>query len=652
MHNFPDATEISLESCGLTTLDEVLPDLVKFRNLKVLRLGNNNLSSLPGDMSGLQKLEYLDLTNNPFVDLERIMSGLFSLPSLKYLYINLDEKDEDDIIVSLTNLESFNGTHAKNLHHLSRDYLSLHPDFSQFSSTVVRELHEKVDRENDPLKFQTELLNSKHAIDAVSKKDKKLSSLMLLMKQCYSGLLEDCFDVMFSVNADYHKKMIQMQKDLDHAAAETLEKESAENENAKKWLAERLEGEKERLVEEVGWLRAELEKQKNRLRQFQLNRQKISTQVNTSPKQLLQQSMKEKFNDPSTKSKLPLQPIKSNKTLSLRQTKEIIDEIYASKAKFDQKCVDNKLPRETMEQHLYTFLNQKYGLKNLILDWASAIIQAVKKFTSEDNDVAVFGKILRNEIDEEFRFVQKQLRETVAELLRVYLKGKYSRKVDGEIQQMLAQRMSGSLNEDEWVDIIKYMYNKEDSVNVIIKVNEGIRQLRAKKSRRPNTGNSSSNSSSRTPDDDVDDDDKGANKIPYVEFLRVLLNFQLRGHERFLTKFVRLFRQFDADKNGILNELEFRHLLLHINPHRTEENIEHWLNYTDPYNNQQITFSECVTFLSADLVKMMHDKKGLEDDDASEQDHHHHHHGTPNMKQQQLYVDHREEVVEDILDQE
>ena len=37
------------------------------------------------------------------------------------------------------------------------------------------------------------------------------------------------------------------------------------------------------------------------------------------------------------------------RSLSLKQLKEIIEEIYASKVKFDQKQFDNKLPRETME---------------------------------------------------------------------------------------------------------------------------------------------------------------------------------------------------------------------------------------------------------------------------------------------------------------
>jgi len=41
----------------------------------------------------------------------------------------------------------------------------------------------------------------------------------------------------------------------------------------------------------------------------------------------------------------------------------------------------------------------------LIIEWASSIINGIRKFSSIDNDVAVFGKILRNEIDEEFRLV-------------------------------------------------------------------------------------------------------------------------------------------------------------------------------------------------------------------------------------------------------
>jgi hypothetical protein len=51
------------------------------------------------------------------------------------------------------------------------------------------------------------------------------------------------------------------------------------------------------------------------------------------------------------------------RALTLKQIKDVIEEIYISKTKYDQRCIEAKLPRETMEQHMYTYLNQKYGLK-------------------------------------------------------------------------------------------------------------------------------------------------------------------------------------------------------------------------------------------------------------------------------------------------
>ena len=43
-----------------------------------------------------------------------------------------------------------------------------------------------------------------------------------------------------------------------------------------------------------------------------------------------------------------------------------------------------------MEQHMYTYLNQKYGLKKLTFEWASAIIESCKKYEDKDNSVSVF----------------------------------------------------------------------------------------------------------------------------------------------------------------------------------------------------------------------------------------------------------------------
>ena len=63
---------------------------------------------------------------------------------------------------------------------------------------------------------------------------------------------------------------------------------------------------------------------------------------------------------------------------------------------------------------MYTYLNQKYGLKTLIVEWASGIIQGVKTYLQDDHDVTLFAKILKNECDEEFRVVQTHVKESLS----------------------------------------------------------------------------------------------------------------------------------------------------------------------------------------------------------------------------------------------
>lgn len=98
-------------------------------------------------------------------------------------------------------------------------------------------------------------------------------------------------------------------------------------------------------------------------------------------------------------------PKNASKNLTLKQLKDVIKDMYEAKVKFDAKCDQSKAPRETLEQFMYTYLNQKYGLKSLIVDWAASLIQAIKKNLKKDHDVTLFAKILKNECDEDFRLI-------------------------------------------------------------------------------------------------------------------------------------------------------------------------------------------------------------------------------------------------------
>jgi len=149
--------------------------------------------------------------------------------------------------------------------------------------------------------------------------------------------------------------------------------------------------------------------------------------------------------------------------LSLKQLKDMIVDMYSSKVKFDKKCEDAHLARETMEQFMYTYLNQKYGLKSLIVEWAAAIINGVKRHIRADHDVSLFAKILKNECDEEFRFIQAHVKSTLMDMVKAMMKDKYPLKSEGEITKMLEKVKDNNIEDWMWQKILEKMYEERDA---------------------------------------------------------------------------------------------------------------------------------------------------------------------------------------------
>jgi hypothetical protein len=178
-----------------------------------------------------------------------------------------------------------------------------------------------------------------------------------------------------------------------------------------------------------------------------------------------------------------------SRVLTKKMLTEIIEEIYISKTNFDKKCIENKMARETMEQHMYTYLNQKYGLKNLIIEWATAIINGIRMFSPEDSDVCLFGKILRNELEEESRIVIAKLKSTIYELLLYFLKAKYPLKTSSDIKELANSKTLGFLHDEEWKGIVRYLYENDDGLLVESKINEFIKKKYFNQNNKMEVGN-------------------------------------------------------------------------------------------------------------------------------------------------------------------
>ena len=372
------------------------------------------------------------------------------------------------------------------------------------------------------------------------------------------------------------------------------------------------------------------------------------------------------------------QNILTPKLLSIKMTKDIMNEIYNSKANYDQKCYENKIPRETLEQHMYTYLNQKYGLKNLTIEWASSIINAIKIYSNEDCDINLFGKILRNEQEEDSRLVIENLKTNIIELLEYYLRSKNPFKSKVDIKKMLDKKKEGFLNEEEWKGIINYIYSPEDAkiienkiVTFIQKQNEKISgplSIYAQTGVGPteifnssssynylnnlstfgnlsnvnfnlNNNNSLSNINNNTNNMNYLNSYHGTTRklsreelfnlsklkdelnIQYKDFLRLLCTYQIKNRDKYLKNFVKLFRKYDTDLDGILNENEFIGLINDIPycKNNADEYIFKFLSIIDPFNNKKITFSECISLFSMEIIEDNNDQENKENEENNKE---------------------------------
>ena len=358
-------------------------------------------------------------------------------------------------------------------------------------------------------------------------------------------------------------------------------------------------------------------------------------------------------------------------SLSLKALKEFINELYISKNNYNIKCEQLKLPKETLEEYMYTYLYKKYGLKNIVIDWAKNIINGIKKYSKVDSNVLLFAKILKNEQEEDAQFIIPKISNNVEELLKFYLKKQNPLKSIDEINKIFEFKKKSELNEEEWKGIIYTIYEKKEAEEIQKKIENFIfKENNLKKSEifqnyknanmaiydkynsdiHNNTNNNSDKNDTKiymntissfnglsnisinniiSPKTTISQRNNLNNKmtrtekynmflipenknIMYNDFLRIVLNSHIRFRDRQLKNYVQLFQSVDTDRDGILNEEEFNELVQKMGIF-SEEGIEgkilYFLEKIDPFDNQKITFSESVSFFAGEAFLENDDNK-------------------------------------------
>ena len=628
----PNANKLELSNCNLTDLSKILP----FKKTISLDIRNNNFQNFEQLVSNLTNFSNLTDLKIDLTDQNQVLLILSQIPKLILLngkstkdainIIDVDEKDIDEI--SLQNELPFYTEIVKKLNEINENEEFV-KNFQKKIYDEAENVKNNLNNNNVPnyiyanIVIQSQINLEKNLSEYfLSKLDEKMKEIGKILFESVFNSAEKIIKIVNILFPKIEEKTEILRNQLEDAW-KTIDENSIYEQKFKDLFKE-----KELLNNENNLINNKLKKleNENKLMTEKLiknardifTKSKENNNNSNSNENLNSTENNQNSNEISNSSNLPIAP----RILTIKNTKDIMNEIYQSKSNYDKKCFENKLPRETMEQHMYTFLNQKYGLKNLIIEWASSIINAIKIYSSEDSDINLFGKILRNEQEEDSRLILMKLRNTIVELLEYYLKSKNPLKNSSEIKKMLEKKKDGILTEEEWKGIVYYIYTNDDAQVIENKIASFINKNK-------NVGNNftdvvSTHSNLFTNQNVLNTvgNSKNVNKkltreeifnlnklneemnINFKDFLKLVSDYQIKSREKYLKNFVKLFRKFDVDSDGILNENEFINLIKNI-PY-CQNNIDEFtfkfLSIIDPFNNKKITFSECVSLFSMEII--------------------------------------------------
>ena len=287
-----------------------------------------------------------------------------------------------------------------------------------------------------------------------------------------------------------------------------------------------------------------------------------------------------------------------NRVFTLKMMKEIISNIYSSKNAFDKKCLQNRQPKQTMEEFMYTFLNQKYGLKNMVIEWATNIINGIRTFSKEDTEISLFGKILQNELEENCQLLISNLKENINAIIINILRNEYPYKNDIELNNMKKQYIKNEIPPEKTQQIIEALFDEKGKEILFDKINKEINNRKdiIMKNKTVN-GKLTREEYNKI----IVEKENECNSIQYDFLVDICLEYQIKLHLKYLKPFIKLFQNIDTDRDGVLDEEQFVELINNMNifgDDNIERIIEEFLNNIDPYQNKHIIFSDIVELFS------------------------------------------------------
>ena len=565
--------------------DNIFEEITSPESYTLIDLSNNKLTTLPKDLSKFKNLKFLNITKNNFSNYEKIANSLSTIPQLKELQIDLSNQESAIAILSvLTNLTKLNGqttndTLSSSLNTTLRksnfkieeniksdkDEISLNDEIDIFS-----EILKFFNDEEFNIKFQQKLKEEFSIINANIKKPKQLFNLYIIKSKIniYHFLTEEILkNIIKYNNNEQNETFLEIIKII-----------------------------KNKVINYENILY-------NSLQNFsEISKLKDDTKTNTE-----EDEIKKTQNEKETLSNKNSTPIKNqlkyyddndNINITKKQLINFLKNIFKFHKDINKKNQSNHLPKETLANSISSYLQTKYGLKNISQYWEKQIFMGLNYFNDEETEITLFTNIIENKIEESTSDLIIELKKTCDNILLDILKQKNPFKTSKEIDLIFKKKKNSFITHKDWKKILDTLYPEDNEIlyNKIIEfinksnleeqkyiefnVEKGYEYLMTREDKR-NFLSNVNNSTVKY-------------NIIYSHFIHLISIIQIELRKEYLGKISDIFIKYDNDSDGLLSENEFCEFMKELG---ISQFINKFLDKIDPYENNCINFSDIINVL-------------------------------------------------------
>ena len=574
-----------LNNKDISDNDNIFEEITNPESYTLIDLSNNKLTTLPKDLSKFKNLKFLNITKNNFSNYEKIANSLSTIPQLKELQIDLSNQESAIVILSvLTNLTKLNGqttndTLSSSLNTTLRksnfkieenvksdkDEISLNDEIDIFS-----EILKFCNDEEFNIKFQQKLKEEFSIINANIKKPKQLFNLYIIKSKIniYHFLTEEILkNIIKYNNNEQNETFLEIIKIIKNKVID---------------------------YENIFY---------NSLQNFsEISKLKDDTKTNTEEDEIKKtQNEKETLpnkNYTPIKNQLKYYEDNDNINITKKQLINFLKNIFKFHKDINKKNQSNHLPKETLANSISSYLQTKYGLKNISQYWEKQIFMGLNYFNDEETEITLFTNIIENKIEESTIDLIIELKKTCDNILLDILKQKNPFKTSKEIDLIFKKKKNSFITHKDWKKILdtlfpednEILYNKiiefinksnlEEQKYIEFNIEKGYEYLMTREDKR-NFLSNVNNSTVKY-------------NIIYSHFIHLISIIQIELRKEYLGKISDIFIKYDNDSDGLLSENEFCEFMKELG---ISQFINKFLDKIDPYENNCINFSDIINVL-------------------------------------------------------